>query len=391
MSMDHPPSVFVSSTITDLDPVRKELESFIGDLGMIPVLSNSPSFPVDPNLNAIENCLKLIKEKTDIFVLVVGARYGSEAENGKSVTNLEYLWAKDKGIPLYVFIQKDIQAAYWEWKKDPSDDVLKIVDSSKLFEFVDLLYNPTGKNWVYSFDSAQDIIKTLRDRLAYLFMDALTIHTKVRQSGLPESLWQDLSGTALRLVVEKPPNWEYRLFSQVLSDEISRVASIKKDFKYGLALGKAVRLGELTEIIDWAHKKIGELQSFVNSAGVLFDKALPKALGAPGETSDVEEIVYVARRLADVYQRVLEWAMEFRLIQVEDNFSRLLELIAVISHNVIDEFEAFPAYINQRLDDAEKRYNETKEPQSILITLILTCPEMTEFEDELKRLQKELS
>ena len=83
--------------------------------------------------------------------------------------------------------------------------------------------------------------------------------------------------------------------------------------------------------------------------------------------------------------------MEFRLIQVEDNFSRLLELIAVISHNVIDEFEAFPAYINQRLDDAEKRYNETKEPQSIQITLTLTCPEMMEFEDELKRLQKKLS
>ena len=136
MSMDHPPSVFVSSTITDLDPVRKELESFIGDLGMIPVLSNSPSFPVDPNLNAIENCLKLIKEKTDIFVLVVGARYGSEAENGKSVTNLEYLWAKDKGIPLYVFIQKDIQAAYWEWKKDPSDDVLNLNSASLGFNSI---------------------------------------------------------------------------------------------------------------------------------------------------------------------------------------------------------------------------------------------------------------
>jgi hypothetical protein len=128
MSIDRPPSVFVSSTINDLAQVRKELGSFIEkDLGMVPVLSDFSSFPVDPDLDAIENCLVRVREKADIFVLVVGGRYGS-------VTNREYLWAKAKGIPLYVFVQKNILAAHSDWKKNRSGDFSEIVDSSKLFD-----------------------------------------------------------------------------------------------------------------------------------------------------------------------------------------------------------------------------------------------------------------
>jgi hypothetical protein len=215
---------------------------------MVPILSEFSSFPVDPNRGAIENCLAGVKEKADIFVLVVGGRYGSETENGKSVTNLEYLETKAKGIPCYVFVQKPILTALSIWQKNRSGDFSGIVDSSKLFEFVESLRDPK-ENWVFPFDSAQDIVETLRMQLAYLFMDALTIRTKVLRCGLPEALQQDLSGAALLLVVQKPYAWEYRLFGQVLSDEISRMASIKKDLNYGLALGKAAR-PDMTELND---------------------------------------------------------------------------------------------------------------------------------------------
>jgi len=389
MSIAHPPSVFVSSTCYDLAQIRHDLYSFFESLGMVPILSEFSSFPVDPNLDPIENCLAAVKEKADIFVLVVGERYGSETENGKSVTNLEYLEAKAKGIPCYVFVQKPILTAHSDWQKNQSGDFSEIVDSSKLFEFVELLRDPK-KNWVYSFDSAQDIIGILHKQLAYLFMDALTIRTKVLRSGLSEALLQDLSGAALRLAVRKPYAWEYRLFGQVLSDEISRVASIKKDHNYGLALGKAVRLGDRAEIFEWVKKKFGEIQSLVKSANVLFNTAFPKAFGAPGEPGDVEEIVYVAKRLAEVYRRILEWTAEFRHTQVEDKFSRLLEIIALMSHNAIEEIEAFAINLNQQLDDAVQRHAESGQPLSLEIALTLTCPDMTEFDGELRRLRKEL-
>ena len=382
------PSVFVSSTCYDLSKERQKLRSFIEDLGMVPIMSESESFPVDPNRDAIENCLVCVREKADIFVLVVGERYGSETMDGKSVTNLEYLNANAKGIPRYVFVKKHIRTAHEDWQKNRSGDFSKIVDSSKLFEFVELLYDPMEKNWVYTFDSAEDLIKTLRIQLAYLFMDALTIWTKAHHSGLSKELLQYLSGTALSLAVEKPFAWEYRLFSQVLCDEITRVAEIKKDLNYGLTLGKSLRLGDSAEVIKWVQRKLEEMISFVESANVLFNTAFPKAFGAPGEPGDVEEIIYVAKRLAEVYRRILEWTVEFRHIQVADDFRRLLELISYMSHNAIEEIEAFAVNYKQQLDDDVRLHEESKQPQSRKITLTLTIPDMTEFNGELRRLKK---
>jgi hypothetical protein len=388
MTISHPPSVFVSSTCYDLAQVRQDLRLFIESLGMVPILSEFPSFPVDPNLDAIENCLARVKEKADIFVLIVGGKYGSQTENGKSVTNLEYLEAKARGIPLYVFVQKHILTAQSDWKNNRSGDFSKIVDSSKLFEFVELLYDPMEKNWVFPFESAQDIIGTLRTQLAYLFMDALTIRMKTLRSGLSEALMRDLSGAALLLAVQKPFAWEYRLFSQVLSDEISRMASIKKDLNYGLALGKSVRLGDPAKVIEWVQGKPGEFLLFLKSANVLINTALPKAVGAPGEPGDVEEIVYVGKRLAEFYRSILEWTAEFRHILVEDKFIRLLELVARMSHNAIEEIEAYAVNLSRQLDDAARQYDESKQPQPLEINLILTCPDMTELESELRYLSE---
>ncbi len=152
MSIAHPPSVFVSSTCYDLAQVRYDLRSFFESMGMVPILSEFSSFPVDPNLDTIENCRAVIKEKADIFVLVVGGRYGSEVGNGKSVTNLEYLEAKAKGIPCYVFVQKPILTTLPIWQKNRSGDFSGLVDSSKLFEFVESLRDPK-ENWVFPFEA----------------------------------------------------------------------------------------------------------------------------------------------------------------------------------------------------------------------------------------------
>jgi hypothetical protein len=42
------------------------------------------------------------EKKADIFILIVVKRYGHQTGDGKSITSLEYLEAKKKGIPVYV-------------------------------------------------------------------------------------------------------------------------------------------------------------------------------------------------------------------------------------------------------------------------------------------------
>jgi hypothetical protein len=355
---------------------------------MKPVMSEFNSFPIDPNLDAVSNCLASVKDRADLFILIVGGRYGSETKSGKSVTNLEYLEAKAKGIPRYVFVQKDILTTLPIWQKNQSANFSGIVDSPKLFDFVQSLRDPK-ENWVFPFETAQDITDTLRKQLAYLFKDALDIRSKVVQAGVSEVL-QDLSGTALILAVQKPFAWEHRLFSQTLADEITRASALKRDLDYGIALGRGVRLRDLRQLIEWIQTKMGEIISFVKSAEKIVNVALAKALGAPGEPGDLDEIVYVARRLGQVYRRLLEWSAEFRHVQAEEDFAVILSIVSRASQNAILELEGFSATCQEQIGGAVSRYERTKEPQSLAITLTMTCPDMTDLDEELDRLASRL-
>ena len=176
------PSVFVSSTCYDLKQLRADLYLYFDGADLDPVLSEHPSFPVDPDVTTVENCRKAVESRADIFVLVVGGRYGSLSENGKSVTNLEYLTAKAKGIPVYVFVMDSILTFLPVWKANPAADFASVVDSPRLFEFVSDIRDRSAK-WVFAFDTAQDITSILRNQLAYLFADALALRIRASASG----------------------------------------------------------------------------------------------------------------------------------------------------------------------------------------------------------------
>ena len=104
MTFMQKPTVFVSSTCYDLKQVREDIKEFIeNDFGFRAMLSEFNSFPVDPCAGTFETCLAAVDNFADVFVLIVGSRYGSVRDEGKSITNLEYLHANAKSIPIYIF------------------------------------------------------------------------------------------------------------------------------------------------------------------------------------------------------------------------------------------------------------------------------------------------
>ncbi len=71
MPKGYAPTAFVSSTCYDLSQVRADLKDFLSDLGFEPLLSEISSFPVNPHSTTIENCVNAVKERADIFVLLL--------------------------------------------------------------------------------------------------------------------------------------------------------------------------------------------------------------------------------------------------------------------------------------------------------------------------------
>ena len=103
------PTAFLSSTCYDLKQIRTDIKKYFEEnLGFEIFLSEYNSFPVNPETTAIDNCLETVKKYADMLILVVGGRYGYVTDKGKSVTNLEYLTAREKHIPVYVFIDKKV-------------------------------------------------------------------------------------------------------------------------------------------------------------------------------------------------------------------------------------------------------------------------------------------
>lgn len=260
------PTVFVSSTCYDLSEIRDRLKSFIEDYGFDPLLSEFNSFPVNPLQNTIVNCRRNIDERADILVLIVGSRYGSTDEAGTSITNIEYVQARAKGIPIYVFISRSILEVLPVWKENPNA-TFSSVDSPKLFEFVDSLRNIDGL-WTYPFDKADDIIGTLRKQWAYLFLDALQLWMKARDPSL-KGLLRDLTGEALRLVIERPDYWEYRLYIEVLERRLSTLADTKRDRELGLSFGKHEHV-EAENIFSWLPSQHQEIMQKIGMVNALF-------------------------------------------------------------------------------------------------------------------------
>lgn len=387
MPKGYPPSVFVSSTCYDLNQVRADLRRFFESLGLDPVLSEHPAFPVSPQTSPVDNCIKVVKERTDIFVLIVGARYGSQNDTGKSVTNLEYLEAKSRGIPVYVFVSKQILNVLPIWKQNPTANYQGVVDTPKLFEFVDELRNAKD-HWVFEFEEAQHIIDTLRRQLAYLFMEGLVLRQQLKEFKLPPAL-TELNGKSLKILWEKPKGWEFRLFSSVLADEMEADQKLKWDLAYGLKFGRIHNLGELPQMLDWIQQKIKDILALVHSADRLLNKAIQEALKGPGVPGDPTHLVYVARRLAQVRRDLIIWTIDFHCAEVKPECEKLVSLIANFSKDVIEKLESIPRLLNAEIDKAEEAIERGENYQGSVF-LTFSIPENEEIFAEFERVKQML-
>jgi hypothetical protein len=387
MPEGYEPSVFVSSTCYDLNQVRAELRHFLTGMGLDPVLSETPVFPVSPQINPVENCLRAVRERADIFVLIIGARYGSQNESGKSITNLEYLEAKAKGLPVYVFVLKKILRRLRDWKQNPTADYADVVDTPKIFEFIEELVSPRENRWVFDFDEGIHIIDTLRTQLAYLFMRGLVLVDKVTALNLSEPL-AALSGKPLRLLLERPFGWEFHFFSSVLTDELARDQPSKWDLQYGLKLASPRTLGDMGALFIWIAQKYDEILALTDSFSQLLNKVIQDALGRPGQSGDPEHLLYVAKRLARLRKAVIEWAIDFNCTKTRPECERVLNLIAAASGVIIQTIESIPAVVDAEINKAIEAHGRGEVYEAKMMFTLSEMPNSAEIQVEFEKLSR---
>lgn len=108
------PKIFVSSTIVDLPNERKAAFKAVEKAGGFPLMSE---YTMEAqSTDSLTACLSKVLE-SDIYVLILGGRYGWRPEEKESITELEYNTARNKNIPIIVInttypkeqLQKDFE------------------------------------------------------------------------------------------------------------------------------------------------------------------------------------------------------------------------------------------------------------------------------------------
>lgn len=379
------PCVMVSSTYYDLRQVRTDLEEFLSrNLGYQPLLSEFPSFPVDPDKTTIENCRIRVEQNADILVLVIGGRYGSlDSPSNKSVTNLEYLTARAKGIPIYAFVEKRIVAVLPLWEANPNSDFSKVVDNPRLFEFVKDVRTKDGV-WTFEFETAQDIVTTLRSQFAHLFRESVRQTFKLLQSGFQNTL-SGLRGKSFALALERPAAWEYRLFCQVLEDEIVALDELKRRYEAGIAFGPGER-ASLLSLESWFTPRKHEMQRLTNALTYAINIRLQEAFGAPGQAGNVEQIVSVARLVGEAYREALEWSFRVRRTTGHEGLGPVVDAMARFPDDLLAKVESLGSPTLRRIEDALTTATADK-PVTIMNKIDIEISNSEEFHKALQQLK----
>ena len=180
------PRIFVSSTYYDLKHLRSSLDNFIEVLGFEPILSEKGNIAYTPDVPLDESCYREVGT-ADVFVLIIGGRYGSEAsgrdrklshqffERYDSITKGEFEAATKRDIPVYVLIESSVYSEYQTFIRNKGNETITYahVDSVNIFHLLeDILARPRN-NPVHTFDRFADIESWLREQWSGLFRELL--------------------------------------------------------------------------------------------------------------------------------------------------------------------------------------------------------------------------
>ena len=341
-------NIFVSSTCYDLSQIRDDLRCCIIELGHYPILSELKEFPIDPRKSNTENCISAINNEADVFVLIIGNRYGSVLDTGKSITNTEFLAAVEKGIPIYVFSLKKMTAILPLWESNPDADYSQIVDNNKVFEFLSDVRKNRGL-WNFEFEKAQDITDILKVQLSNLFHDALTVKLNVEKSA-SRKMYGKVSSSAIDILIKKDIAYEIRFFMQCMNDEIAKYTDLQHDYYFSIAYKSLIAIENVQQFRKWATHKVKELQNILTSIERL-NGVVNKLFEESKEPWDIETLYYLSRTYARVYKSILEWGIEVNSTIAPEQYLSVMHSFALIPQTIIKRIENYPVDSLNRIDE----------------------------------------
>lgn len=368
--------IFVSSTCYDLGAVRENLREHLLMLGHEPILSEYPSFPVDPDQTAIENCKQNVEKNTDIFILIIGGQRGAlDPSSGRSVTNAEYERAREKGIPCFVFINRSVSTLFRVWQKNPNADFTPTVDFPEVFKFIDRIQ--AENRWVFKFEKTAEVNECLTVQLSTMLKELIQ---RSRAGTLdPYADFAGESPEAQRLARDKPEYWEFLLTAELLRTKLREVRNQFQRQQAGFIRFPSYLLTG-REFFRWVVLKMEDMQGL---ATVLEGHLPPiqEAWGPPGKPGDPLKIKKTVDQLISCCKQLLEWEQDLCAATPPDAAKGVKNSMKGWTEVFLAELEKLPAELSRPFEGGTKPKGE------IRIMLTIQAPSFEKFYEEFELLK----
>lgn len=192
-----------------LEETRRQVGTFLQNMGHEPVLFESDSFAKMQLPTMLQTCLSEV-DRSNIYVLMIGEEIGFFVDGQrKSVTHLEFRKAVSKNKTLYVFVKNYIREYYFHdfrkrysellnqepWKSEervPSfDEVYCTLGSpstpKEVLQLVNDAYHTVP--WIYGFATSDDIAGVLKSELSSLIQSYTELRNQRQFSALDDVLY----------------------------------------------------------------------------------------------------------------------------------------------------------------------------------------------------------
>jgi len=316
------PRVFISSTYYDLKHLRFSLENFIESLGFEPVLSEKGDIAYAPDMPLDESCYREAKT-ADIFVLIVGGRYGAETSREKkkatkefferynSITKSEYHSAISRDVPTYILVESNVYSEYRTFLKNKGNKSTNYahVDSVNIFHLIEEILSQPKNNPVHAFDKYTEVEGWLKEQWAGLFKDLLTRMSNQQQLSSLSSKVSELGEINVTLqrymerIIKKVSPKESE---EIIETESKRLQSVfilqqlkNNEFIFHFTSRDIFTVGEIVDAVQKAtsFKKLFEIMTSMrkvellnNVSGELFEDLILHRRDVQGHINKIREI-----------------------------------------------------------------------------------------------------
>ena len=253
------------------------MENFIFSIGFEPILSEKGSIAYVYDQPLDESCYREVGT-ADIFVLIIGGRYGSEVSSSKnkdeikeffdryeSITSKEHKHASDRGIPVYILIESAVYSEFQTFLMNKENEAIKYahVSSINVFHFIESILGQERNNPMFLFSKYADIEGWLKEQWSGLLRELINRRSQQQQIETLNARINELSeltttlktySEAILTTVNKKPETE-----SLIKRETERI-------EQHLLLARVDNLGYINHLRDSHRLNVGDILHAIESS-----------------------------------------------------------------------------------------------------------------------------